>query len=1155
MIYGRAGSGKTHFCLNDIKARLKEGGNAPLVMLVPEQYSLHAERDLVKKLDSSGFIRAEVLSFRRLAFRVFSEVGGITRQYINSAGKCMLIHQVLERVKGDLKVFYDASGKQGFINTLGDIIAEFKRYNVTPRILMDAAEGMREGEMLKDKIREIAHIYEEFEKTLGQGYMDSDDQLTLLIEKLDNSIQYKDAEFWLDEFTGFTPQQYRIIEKLMKNARRVNISLCTDCLTDQRCDETDVFFPAKNTAQKLMNLALENKIAIEPPVALNSGRFYRFVDSPEIRHLEQHFYSFPYRQYDKDTQDISIFSSVNIYSEVEETARDILRLCREKGMRCRDIAVVAGNLSSYEKLIAAIFSEYNIPYFIDRKKDVTAHPLVILVMSALDIFSDNWSYQSVFRYLKTGLTGLDREDIDMVENYVLACGIRGSRWTQEQDWNYRFSGGMDGRDMTDYEWELISRANEIRMKIIAPLVNLRQKVKGRKTAREHSTALYEFLCEIGMPERIENLVEHFKEDGQLELANEYSQIWNIIMEVFDQVVEVLKDEKISMEQFAEVLATGFGQYQIGLIPPALDQVLVGSVERSKSHEVGALYILGVNDGVFPSAADAEGILSDRDRQTLRSMGIELAQDTRTRAFEEQYLVYSTLTTPGKYLRISYPIADHEGRTMRPSIIISRIRRLFPNISEISNIVKTQDEHSTIENITLPNPTFHEMLAEIRRQMDGQSKDFISLWRDVYRWYIKDETWKEKCSKALAGIRHTNHVVPISKEKVRKLYGSPVYSSISRLEKYASCPFSFYIQYGLKAGERRIAKLEAPDVGTFLHGVIDRFSKRLVEQNKSWRNLEREWCTQEVSQIVDEMVRQMSGTVLNSSQRYRYLSQRFKRILSRAVWLIAEHIRRSGFEPLGYEVSFGEHDKFPPIVLRLPSGEEIRLVGRIDRVDIMTSDEGTYLRIVDYKSGNKKFKLSDIYYGLEIQLVTYLDALWNMDSSDIPKPVLPGGILYFRIDDPIVKGGPGITEEDVEQAIMKELKMKGLVLADVKLVKEMDRDIDGYSNIIPARVNKSGELGKSSAATLEQFELLRTHVRRLLYEVGEEMLNGDVSISPYKTRGMSACTYCSYTSVCQFDTSLKGNTYRILQSVEDSEVWERCRNEGHVSERGEGERDG
>ena len=1135
IIYGRAGSGKSSYCLEDIKQKLNNGGIGPYIIIVPEQFSLQAEQRLVRALGASGINGVEVLSFRRLAYRIFSSMGGIVHSHINSAGKSMLLYRAVDKHRDKLRVYGRTSERKGFINALNRMISELKRYMLTAEMLCEAAEKHKEtNPMLSDKLQDIALIYGEFEGLLHSGYIDTDDDLTMLCNKLDDCSLFDKAEFYIDEFSGFTPQEYLVIEKLMKKSAGVNVALCTDCLIDLTdIDDIHVFSPTQHAAARLMKLAQGNQIYIEKPVALDSKNSRKYGE--ELGHLEQNLYCYSYRPYKAQTQNLSIFMASNIYSEIENAAREILRLCRDQGMSFSDIAVVTGNLEGYQKLIQAVFTEYDIPSFIDNKRDVASHPLAQLLVYALRILAENWSYEAVFRYLKTGLTGIDKRDIDLIENYVMASGIRGSRWTKDEEW--RYIPGFDGGEPSEYQREQLQQVNAVRKQIVTPLLGLQNKLKGKSNAAEQCGALYEYLCEIEAPQRIEQMVERFKEQKQLNLANEYGQIWNIIMEVLDQIVEVMREEALNVEKLIEILSAGFEEYKIGLIPPALEQVVVGSIERTKSHNVKALFVIGANEGVFPSLIKDDGMLTDSDRVTLAQQGMEMAKDTTSRVYEQQLMVYTTLTTPSDYLRISYSIADIDGGSQRPSMVISRLHRLFPMLASYNDIELHKENQ--LELISNPAPTFNQMITSMRQHLEGT--EISDIWKDAYRWFAQQEQWKNKCRSTLSAFDYSNNVENIRKERVRKLYGSSIYSSISRFEKYASCPFAYYVQYGLKAKERQVFEVSAPDMGSFLHKVIERFADLLQAKNISWRTLEKEWCLQTVAQLVEELLAELPGNVLNSSKRYKYIAERLKKVAGRSVWVIAQHIGRSKFEPLGHELAFGANDKLPPITIELKSGEKIILNGRIDRIDTMKTGDGTYVRIIDYKSGSKKFKLSDVYHGLQIQLITYLDALWEKGGGDIEGPVIPAGMLYFKLDDPMLRGSRESDTEKIEKQIMKQLKMKGLVLSNVELIKNMDEQIDGDSDIIPARINKDQTLGRSSAASLEQFGQLRRHVKSLLTSLGEEILDGSISITPYKKNKATPCGFCSYMSVCQFDTRLKGNKYRNLQDKKDPEVWEMLSN--------------
>jgi ATP-dependent helicase/nuclease subunit B len=1139
-IFGRSGSGKSTKCLEDIKENLIQGDrDKKLIYLVPEQFTFQANRNLIEAVGERGVQRAEVLSFTRMAYVVFNEVGGVTRLHMNSAGKNMLLYRIIEEVKEELEVFSRAGKQAGFINIMSDIITELKRYDVSPQLLKDISEKLTGNEMLKGKLSDINLIFEKFDTYLHEKYIDNEDQLMLLVEKLDKCTMFDGAEFWIDEFSTFTPIQYRIIEKLLRKAERVNVTLTTDCLADRdTADNNNVFMPIKNTERKFLKLIEENNVKYDKPLCLDGDSLHRFGDSRELSHLEKNYYSFPYEAYVEKTEDIRIFKALSMYSEVQSMARDIIRLCRDKELRFNNIAVVTRDLKSYEKLVQAIFTEYNIPYFIDRRRDINSNPLIMLLNSVIEIFTKNWSYESVFRYLKTGLVNLEMEEVDIIENYVLANGIRGKKWTEEQ-WNYGVEYSFEEEEK---EEERIQKINNIKNRITAPLSVLQEKLKGKRTVKEICTAIYEFLTAIQAGERVEQWVEEFKEQKELDMANEYSQVWNVVIELLDQLVEVLGDEEVKLDEFVKILSTGINEYDIGVIPPALDQVLVGDIERVKSHEVSALYIIGVNDGVFPRTSDEEGILSDSDRENLKALGLEIAADTKSQAFEEQFLIYRSLSFAARYLRLSYPIANFEGKTMRPSSIILRVKKMFPELIEDSDIIKNDTDEENLQQIVGENSSFNELISALRGEAEGVSAN--PIWWDAYRWYMKSENWKERCRRAFAGLSYSNQVKAVNSAKIKELYGAPLQFSVSRLERYASCPFSYYVQYGLKASDRKVYEFSMPDLGTFIHEVLDEFSDNLDKEKISWKELEESYAKDSISLIVDKKIKERTGFILNSSPRYKYMGDRLKRILTRSVDIIAKQITRSSFENTAHETEFGKKGEYPPITIQLPSGDKIDLVGRIDRVDELDTEEGTYIRIVDYKSGNKGFKLSDVYYGLQLQLLVYLDAILTNKEKYIEKGVFPGAILYFKVEDPMISSGGELTEKEIEDKILKELKLRGLILKDLKIIKEMDKELqNGYSAIIPAQIVKGTEIGENtSGATVEQFELLRQYVRKIVIDLCEEMLNGNISIKPYKKKKNTPCSYCNFAAICQFDTSISDNKYKQLNDKENEEVWELMRKE-------------
>lgn len=1129
-IYGRAGSGKSQFCIENINKRVNEGGVKPLIFIVPEQFSFQSEKNILNVIGEKAALRVRVLSFKRLAYKVFNEVGGVTRRHLNSAGRNMLIYHIMDKYKDELKAFSASARKQGFVDTVAKSISEFKKYEITPEILINALDKIDNSE-LKNKLYDLSLIYKEFDNLVQKNYIDPDDDLTVLKEKIDYTKIFDGAEVWIDEFSSFTPQQYSIIEKLMKKCSKINITLCMD--GEKKFTGADIFSITEGTENKILKMASENNIKLEKPVFLNKKPLCRFKENKELAFLEDNLYAFPYEIFKEKTNQIKIYNSANNFSEIESVAREIISLCRDKDYRFNDIAVVTGNLDSYEKTISVIFKEYGIPYFMDQKRSIEDNNLVVLVNSIMEVFIRNWSYEAVFRYLKSGFSNIEAEDIDLIENYVLAAGIRGrKKWLGEDSWDYNvFNEGASPDDK-----EKLNRVNDIRKKVVLPFKNFREKIIRKNTAGEICSALFEFLNEINAPEKVEKLIDEFKEEGKQVFAGVYSQIWNVIMELMDQIVEVMGNEKVSLENFSKILLMGFKEHEMGLIPSSLDQVIVGSVNRLKSHAIKNLFIVGVNDGVFPSGAIEEGILTDNDRGMLLENGVELAKDTKTRAFEEQFLVYTALTNCSHNLILSYPMADIEGKSLRPSIIINRLKTLFPSIVIESDIAADKGDDEDIKLISSQIPTFNEMIAVFRKSIDDDYKS--ELWRDVYRFYSKNEKWSKTSENILSGMFYTNQVDSISREKAEELYGANPKMSVSRFEKYIACPFAYYVQYGLKLKERKLFNLTAPDIGSFMHKIIDEFCTEVKEKNIKWQDVDEEIREKLIFDIVDREIGNNANSIFNSSPKNVYFTGRIKRVLLKTSEIVTEHFKRGNFEPVGYEVSFENGGNYPPIIVEIENGRKVVLTGRIDRIDMLEKDGKTYVRIVDYKSGNKIFKLSDVYHGLEIQLLLYLDAIMENEGED----VFPAGALYLKMDNPVIKNKKNMTDEEIREEILKSFKMKGLLLSDPDIIREMDKEMEGSSVIIPAAIKKDGNLGKSSAISDNQFELLIGHVRKIIMENCNKLIDGNIKIKPYKKKENTPCEYCIYSSICRFDMDFDDNNYRYIEDKKDDEVWKLIENE-------------
>ncbi|SDP47971.1 helicase-exonuclease AddAB subunit AddB [Clostridium gasigenes] len=1126
-VFGRAGSGKSQFCLNQIKKKLENDKNNKLILLVPEQYTFHTEKKLLEVVGESGLLRAEVLSFKRMASRVFNECGGRTLTRMNDSGKNMLIYKLLKDKGEELEYFNRMAKQQGFTGIVSKTITEFKKYNISSEML-EIKNGDIEDEELKKKLKDLTLIFNEFNETLHKKYIDSEDELIILAEKLINCSIYENAEIWIDEFTTFTPQQLEVIKRLAKTSKTINITLCSDNLSEGvQGDETDIFDAIKNTENKVLRMMQDNNIGYMEPIDLNKGHSYRFKDSKELQHIESHFFTYPFREYKGENKDIRLYKANNSYEEVENVAKDILRLVRDEGYRYKDIAIVCRDVDSYEKITSVIFNEYNIPYFIDKKREVLSNPLIILIISTLEILISNWSYESVFKYLKSGLIGIKTEYIDILENHVLANGIKGYKWTGELLYKSK-------EETTEKDILIAEIMEEVRL----PLIELNKKLSGKKTLKQLATGLYEFLVRLKVFDTMEVWLDEFNEIGLQDKIKEYNQVPAIVMEILDQAVDVMGEEIVDIKTFSKILVSGFEEQEIGVIPMALDQVNIGDIARIKGRDVKGLYIVGVNDGVLPSANKEEGIISDRERNLLREIGVELASDTKSRAFEEQFMVYTALTIPSVYLMVSYPMADFEGKSLRASIVIPRLKKILPNMEEESEIYNKQSKTDKFNKITAPIPTFNELIGALR--MEFEKEEVEEYWAQTFKWFENNEDFKEKSKRMFKGLTYTNLTEKMPKSKIKKLYATDngkLMFGVSRIEKYAQCPFAYYIQYGLKAKDRKLYEFNAPDLGSFMHEVLDSFTNRVKDEKIDWSDLNKERCKSMVGELIEKKLLEDSNSILNSNKRYMYFADRFKRTITKSVMVIAEQMKRGEFEVFKNEFAFGSFKDEDPIKIELPSKETVYLVGRIDRIDTLDMDGNTYLKIVDYKSGAKKFDLNELYYGLQIQLLVYLDALIKNSQHLLNTQAIPGAILYFRIDDPIIKSKKELGEEEVEKQVLEKLKMNGLLLKDAKLVRAMDNDMETYSLVIPATLKKDGDFSSnSSVITEEQFDILRNYVNEKMVEICEEMLSGEIKIEPCKSQKTTYCTYCDYSSVCQFDTGIKDNKYKVILKKDNDTLW-------------------
>ncbi|MBR1653383.1 MAG: helicase-exonuclease AddAB subunit AddB [Clostridia bacterium] len=1115
LIYGKSGSGKSEFIFNEIKELINCGKK--IYIITPEQFSFTAEKKLLETLGNSAVLNAEVLTFNRMAYRVAAEVGGTAKINISNSGKAMLIYNILCGKKSKLK-FLGKSDEN--IELIIDQITEFKKHGVMVDDLNKTMEETTDN-YLKLKIQDILQVYSEFENKIENRYIDENDNLTNLANQLIDVNIFDNTLIYIDEFVGFTKQEYEIIKQLAKVASQVNITICSDSIEDSFSPESDVFFSNKLTISRLFEIVKSEEIPLDDPVCLDT--IYRFKNK-ELEHLERNLYAIPYKKYEEQPENIKLFLANNQYSEIENVAINIVKLVRNENYRYKDIAVITKGLDVYSNLVKVVFNKYQIPVFIDEKKDLSQNIIVKYILSILEIFARNWSYESVLNYVKTGFLDISKQEIFMLENYCQKWGIKNNKW-YKSEWNFK--------DEDDTNREQIERIREMRRMIVNPLLEFKDSLSGANNVKNITMNLYDFLIKNEIDKKFENKIEELKMAGQTEFATQYETSWKIIMNVLDEIVLVFGDEKVSFDKYMQILKTGLASSDLGKIPGTQDQVIIGDIDRSRSHKVKAIFIIGLNDGMFPSVHKNEGFFNDNDRQYLKERGMELARNTIESLYEDNFNIYKAFTTAEEKLFLSYSSSNSEGKTLRGSILISKMKKIFPKLEEDSDIIERTSE------ILIENTTFDELLNKLGEYRDtGEISD---EWVEVYNYYKNNKVWKYKLEKAMEALLYNNKPEKINQKNISKMYGDTLRTSVSRLEQYQACHFAYYLKYGLKLSEKDNFKINPVDTGTFMHDVIDTFFNSIKERSYDVKDLSDEQIRELVEEIIDEKLGLNKNYIFTSSPKYKALSMRLKKVIFRSMKYIVDSLKYSKFDVLGNEVEFKEGKEYPPITMKLDNGQNVEITGKIDRIDIAKLDGNNYVRIIDYKSSAKNIDLNQVYAGLQLQLITYLDAVCNAED------LMPAGVLYFNLIDPVVKSKKSLSEEEIEEKIRKQFKMQGLILADVDVVKMMDTNLEtGASNVVPAYVGKDGTLSstRSSSVSRKQFEYLQKYTNRIIKQISLEILSGNIDINPYyNTKNKKTpCDFCAYKSVCNFNGADCTNGYNYIANAEKEAVLEMMQEE-------------
>ena len=1111
-IFGAAGSGKTTYCTEDIinSANL---GKSPLYYIVPEQYTLEAEKSLVMKFAGKSVIKAQVLSFERLSFHVLSETGAKQGGVLDLVGKNMVVRKVLHDIQPKLKYYNKTPISTGFVKNISRTIKELYQYEAGGESLeISGVSNIYQA----NKFEDIGLIFSAYKDFVDKGYISSDTTLDILNDNIDKSKLFHGAVIWIDNFTGFTPQEYRVIGNLLKLADQVNIcvNINNNAVNYANILYEDIYYEPKFLVNKLNAIADEKNVEIMPSVFLEDS--YRFKNAPELKWILENYANVKPEIFPGKNERIVLDSFPNKYLEARAVADNIIHLVRDKGLKFSEIAVLPGDMESYAPILQNTFERYNIPYFVDLRIGILFHPLTEFVRALFEIIMRNWSHESVFRLLKTNLLEISEDEIDILENYAIEYGIAGGKWKYEE-WKYGFSQN------SPYDKDSIHAAKEAVYNTINEFTH-KYTAKGKVRPSDVCADIYDFLLKLKIPDKLTELAMDAAKEGDMYLYRIHAGIWNSHMSVLEKITEIFdpSDESVqnvemTTTEFAEILFMGLSSCDMGIIPPSQDQIIVGDIYRSRLSDIKAVFIIGMTSEHIPKKVENEGLLDDNDKLFLEKSGIEYGSGSDKQVYINSHTVFGVLTKASDYLFLYHPERDMGGKQNAPSPLLWKIRQLF-----------TFDE-ADIEDrggsyISLPSPMLEKL---------GETEEGFEFEGALINWYFERDAYGDKIRKAL---RVTPGIRPLSYEVLNSLYKKDIITSVSRLEKYAECPFSYFLRYNLRVKERADYKVKNIDLGNIFHDTLERFDTYIKENSIDWGNADYGNIDKIIEELFVDFADKDKSDIFSYDAKSAYILEQVKKISKRSIWALGAHIKAGDFKPHGAEVDF---DSDTGITVDIDDFYRFILTGRIDRVDLMEKNNETYVKIIDYKSGSKKLDATDIYYGRQLQLLSYMGALISKGDKilGIPKKPKPGGLFYFKFDDPIAEYSEEATNDDIYDDIFGKFKMTGLILNDKAVIEGIDNNIIKNSPIISVNMNKDGDYTSRSDALIskEDFEQIIHFAKKKTGEIGEKIISGNIEAKPYKRGMRTGCDYCPYMSVCGFrDKNRSGqyHNFRRIKSLED-----------------------
>lgn len=1113
-IFGGSGSGKSHHLYQTI---IRESGEHPdfnYLVLVPEQFTMQTQKDLVLMHEKKGIMNIDVLSFGRLAHRVFEETGRGGAPILDDEGKSLILRKIAKNFEAELKVLKGNMKKPGYISELKSVISEFTQYDVGPEAIETVMEQAGEESYLYYKLRDVKLLYAGFQEYLKDKFITKEEVLDVLCGAACESELLKNSTVALDGFTGFTPVQERLLGKLMEICKDVVITVTIDSGEDPYtyAHPYQLFGMSKHTVASLMKIARQDKITVREPVCLGGRPFFRFRDSNPLGYLEESLFRYKTKPFREEQDAVEIHEAANPREEAALAAAKVRRLVRTEGLRYREIGVIAADMDAYGDYLEQEFSKFGIPVFMDHKRSILLNSFVEYIRSLLAMVEENFTYDSVFRFLRSGYSIFSGEELDGLDNYVAGMGVKGYRRWQER-WIRKLKG------MEESELE---KMNHLRVRFVEEVKDLIFVLTQRKkTVRDVTEALYGFLVKEGMQEKLLRQEKLFQEMGELALSKEYGQIYRIVIELFDKFVALLGDETVSLREYGELLEAGLNEARIGVIPPGLDQVVVGDVERTRLKDVKVLLFLGANDTFLPGALRQTGILSERDREKFAKEKFPLAPGSKEKIYIQKFYLYLNLTKPSRKLQVFYSRVSSEGKSIRPSYLIQELKRLYPAIS-----VTEEDKKALRDKEMTENTAVWDLIEGIRMQDESVG----SAWMELYSWYKGTPRWEGRLRTILDAGFYRRPAGGISEAAAKRLYGEDFVDSITRMELFSSCEFSHFLTYGLRLKKRQEYEFQAFDMGNVLHGALERYSWKVERTGKGWTGIEESKRRQYARESIEEAVTDYGNFVLYSSSRNEYMITRMTRIMERTVWALTRQLEKGDFTPEGYEIRFEN--------------------GKIDRMDTCVDEDTVYVKVVDYKTGPASFDVSALYYGLKLQLMVYMNAALDLAKRRHPgKEAVPAGAFYYQVRDPYI--GRVEDEKLRDEKILKELRPDGLVSLWGEALHHLEHSAEGESLAVPVKFNKNGSLSKTSKAVDgEAFQMMADFARMKVAALHKKILKGDTGVFPYRFGDKTGCDFCIYRNICGFDPKLFGCGYREIYKLPQEEAVAKMKRELEES-KGEG----